>query len=85
MSQKSNDPKDYTAEQLLEMAIAHLGEWVMAVSRDSSWDGWDEHYKDAHYDSESRKSPINTLVREYIVANQSEDEDFLFTKDSGVC
>lgn len=82
MNQKSNDPKDYTAEQLLEMAIAYLGEWVMAVNRDSSWDGWDEHYKDAYYDSESRKSPVNTLVREYIAANQSEDEDFLFTKSS---
>lgn len=30
-------------------SIRMLAEWVVAVNKDSSWDGWDYYYKNAAY------------------------------------
>ena len=35
------------ARTALESIIRDLQEWVDAVEQDSSWDGWDQHYKAA--------------------------------------
>jgi len=42
----------------LKIAIDMLTCWCLAVEKDSSWDGWDECYKDAAY----RDGPLRTML-----------------------
>jgi len=42
----------------LKIAIDMLACWCIAVEKDSSWDGWDECYKDAAY----RDGPLRTML-----------------------
>lgn len=59
--------KEYSEKELLEMAIAYLAEWCIAIDKKgTSWDDWDKHYKDACYENERRWSPINQMVRAYM-------------------
>lgn len=42
-----------------DIAIAMLAEWCVAVDENgTSWDDWDEHYKDAMY----RPGPLRELL-----------------------
>lgn len=47
-----------TAEEQLKIAINMLAAWCVAVEHDSSWDGWDSHYKEASY----RPGPLRALL-----------------------
>ena len=49
-----------------DVAIRLLAEWVCAIDRNgTSWDDWDECYKDAKY----RESPIRELMDKAINKN----------------
>lgn len=55
--------KSYSEEMLLHQAVLHLAEWCLAIEqRGTSWDDWDECYKDSCYTS--RNLPISFLVIE---------------------
>ena len=52
-----------TTEQKLEIALAMLAEWCVAVDvNGTGWDDWDEHYKDAMY----RPGPLRAELDEAI-------------------
>jgi hypothetical protein len=41
--------REKALREALEGVVHDVQEWCSAVERDSSWDGWDEHYKDFAY------------------------------------
>lgn len=49
---ESEDKKEIIRlKELLKDIIRDVEEWCDAVSEDSSWDGWDSHYKTMKYKS----------------------------------
>ena len=55
-------PDTTTLLAQLDAAITLLAEWSMAVERESSWDGWDSHYKNAHYNPGPLRALIDTKI-----------------------
>ena len=43
-----------------------LAEWCVAVDNDSSWDGWDHHYKDARYRPGPMREALDAAIQEVI-------------------
>jgi hypothetical protein len=41
-----------------------LAEWCVAVDNDSSWDGWDHHYKDARYRPGPMREALDSAIKE---------------------
>ncbi len=52
-----------------DIAICMLAAWCLAVEEDASWDGWDEHYKDAKF----RPTPIRELIDKELAAQRGEN------------
>lgn len=52
-----------------DTAIAMLAAWCLAVEEDSSWDGWDEHYKDAGF----RPCTIRDLIDAELEVQRAEN------------
>lgn len=55
----------------LEGSIQLLAGWCIAVDRDSTWDGWDEFYKDAAY----RPGPLRKMIDAAIAAARKGEQD----------
>lgn len=45
-------------QDTLKWVLADVREWCEAVSNDSSWDGWDEHYKSFFSDRKDQPSGL---------------------------
>lgn len=43
-----------------------LAEWCVAVDNDSSWDGWDHHYKYARYRPGPMRAALDAAIQEVI-------------------
>jgi len=51
--EKAAESHIYHQNQILRTALQELltkvEDWCKAVDKDASWDGWDDHFKDLHY------------------------------------
>ena len=52
------------AEKYAAVAIGMLADWCVAVDQNgTSWDDWDEHYKDAMYRTCSIREPLDEAIK----------------------
>lgn len=60
-----------TAEEERDIAIAMLAGWCIAVRENgTSWDDWDEWYKDASYRPSPIRARLDAAIEEARKANE---------------
>ncbi len=57
--------KEMTDKEKLDIALAMLAEWCVAVDENGAgWDDWDEYYKDAMYRPGPLRAELDAAIAE---------------------